>query len=122
MTPEEELAEFVEIHLSRGNPVDSALGAIAGGLANILNAFMDAQEERGNWGGMMANLRVGIEKVSVGIQRVRELGVPGFEALVSYAERHERFAMLIVDEIMRLQANESTLILEFDRTPRDEDT
>jgi len=111
MSPEAELAELVDILFSRGKPIDVAVGSMVSGLADIGNALMDAQAMRGNWGSIIANLRVGAEKVRVAIDPVRKMGGPGFEGLAKYAERHLRFAMGMIDDVIRLQANESTTII-----------
>jgi hypothetical protein len=107
MSAEREVADFVMDHLSRGKPLDMALGSITAGLADIGNALMDAQEARGNWGAMIANLRVGSERVGVALEPLRKAG-PQYAGLVEFAERQQRFALLLVDEIVRLQAQEST--------------
>lgn len=106
MSAESELADFVMNHLGRGTPLDPAVGAMVIGLADIVNAFSDAQEARGNWGGMLAKLRTGTENVGVAIGLLR--GQAAFSGLVAFAERQHRFAMLLIDEIVRLQAGEST--------------
>lgn len=107
IAPQAELAEFVMSYLSRGNPADPAVGAIVSGLANISTAVNDAQECLGNWGSMLTNLRNGADKVRFALEALRDAG-PGFTGLIAFAERQVSFAAVMVDEIVRLQANEST--------------
>jgi hypothetical protein len=107
VTPEAQLAEFVDAHLGRGGPTDAAVGAVVVGLADLSAAFLDAQEQRGQWGRILSKLRTGTELVKAGVERLR--GEPGFEGLVTFAERQRAFAATMVDEVLRLQAGESTL-------------
>jgi hypothetical protein len=100
-----ELAELVDDHLSRGKNDDFALAAIASGLAKVLEAIGDAQASRGNWGAMMSNLRLGRAELEVGLASGAELG-----PLRDYAQRQAAFAALLVSEIERLQAGETTLV------------
>ncbi len=102
-----ELADFVMNHL-QGGPMDAALGTLINGLAAIGTAFDDAQERKGNWGTMLSNLRGGAASARSALEYLRQHGGPGLAALLQFADRHVRFAQLVADEILRLQANEST--------------
>jgi hypothetical protein len=104
--PAAELAELVNDHLSRGSRIDPAIAAVANGLADIGSAFLDAQDESGNWGRILANLRTGAEQIRIGLEMLR--GQPGFEGLVQFVERQRSFASTMIDEVIRLQAGEST--------------
>ena len=106
MSAEAELAEFVMNHLGHGTPLDPFVGAVCSGLAELGKAFGDAQEKRGNWGGILANLRSGSSQVGTGLSMLRNQ--PPFAGLVAFAERQQRFAALLIDEVIRLQAGEST--------------
>lgn len=106
MNPIDDLASFVEDHLSHGDKLDPGIGFTVMGLADIGNAILDAQDRTGNWGRMLANLRTGSEQVRVGVEMLR--GKPGFEGLVRYAERQRTFALRMIDDVIRLQAGEST--------------
>lgn len=111
MSPKAELAELVEDHLSRsGSAGTVALAAAITGLASILTAYQDAQQKRGNWGTMLSNLRKGEELVRPALPLLRSEGGPGVAAVVALAERELHFAETMADEIMRLQAGESTLL------------
>jgi len=109
MSPKAELAEFVMDHLGRNtNPTTIALASVITGLASILSAYDDAQEKRGNWGTMLGNLRTGADLLDVALPLLRERGGPGAAAVIEMGEREARFARLVQDEIVRLQAGEST--------------
>lgn len=109
MDAKAELAELVEDHLSRqSNPASVALASVISGLASILTAYQDAQQKRGNWSTMLANLRKGDELVRPALPVLR--GEGGSIALVAFADRQVYFAGMMADEIMRLQAGESTLL------------
>lgn len=109
MDPKAELAEFVMDHVTRGaSSLTPYLGAACTGITSIAVAFDDAQERRGNWGGMLANLRAGVANLGGAIPTLRIEGGPGLAAFVAFAERQVRFANLMIDEIIRLQAGEST--------------
>jgi hypothetical protein len=106
MAGEAELAEFVMNHLGHGTPMDPFIGAVVNGLAEIGRAFGDAQAGRGNWGAILSNLRSGTQQVTIGMNRLRDQAP--FAGLLAFAERQHRFALLLIDEIVRLQAGEST--------------
>jgi hypothetical protein len=102
-----ELAEFAMSHL-RSNIIDAALGTLINGLAVIGTAIADAQERRGNWGGMLTNLKTGSTTVRSAIEYLRLQSGPAHAGLVEFADRQLRLAQLLSDEIVRLQAGEST--------------
>jgi hypothetical protein len=111
MSPEAELAELVMDHLGRTGGVAAATAALASvivGLASILAAYDDAQERRGNWGAMLAHLREGFRHIEPALPVLRRHGGPDVQAVVERAERELPFAALLQDEIVRLQAAEST--------------
>lgn len=108
MNAKAELAELVMDHLSRtGNITTAALASAITGLAKILTAYNDAQEKRGNWGTMLANLRSGIADIAPVLPHLRTVG-PSVAAIVQMAEREVVFANVVADEITRLTAGEST--------------
>ena len=109
MSPKAELADFVADHLSRspGGMTTAALASVITGLAGIMSAYTDAQERRGNWGQMLANLKNGVASVKPALNMLRA-GGPGYAAIVELADRELQFAALMQDEIVRLQAGEST--------------
>jgi hypothetical protein len=109
MNPKAELAEFVMDHLGQNaNMATAALGSAVVGLARILIAYEDAQQRRGNWGGMLDNLRSGVQMLEPALPLLRQHGGPGAAALIEMGEREVRFARLVDDEIVRLTAGEST--------------
>jgi len=111
MDPKAELAEFVMDHLGRNaNRSAAALASAIAGLANIFTAYNDAQERTGNWGGMLGNLRSGADLLDAALPLLRERGGPGVAAVIEMGEREARFARLVEDEIVRLQAGESTAL------------
>jgi len=96
-------------HVSRGaGTATVALAAVISGLASIMTAYGDAQERRGNWGGMLANLKSGMTNIEPALPLLRSHGGPGFAAVIELAERELAFAAVMQDEIVRLQAGEST--------------
>ena len=98
-------------HLSRGSKLATVgLASTISGLASIMTAYDDAQERRGNWGAMLANLRNGIANIETALPMLRSHGGPGVAAVIELAERELSFAALVRDEILRLQAGESTLV------------
>jgi hypothetical protein len=110
MSPKAELAEYVSDHLSRNANVSTmALASVIHGLSLIMSAYDDAQEKRGNWGGMLANLKTGIENIEPALPLLRSAG-PGVAAVLELAEREMGFAADMQDLIHRLQAGESTLV------------
>jgi hypothetical protein len=111
MDAKAELAELVEDHLGRSADASSAaLAAVIVGLADILSAFEDAKLKKGNWGTMLGNLRKGDELVRAALPVLKAEGGSGVTAVVAFADRHLYFAGMMQDEIMRLQAGESTLV------------
>lgn len=84
------------------------LAAVVSGLALLSNAFIDTQDTSGKSGTIIANLQSGCEQVRYGLEQLR--GQPGFEGLVNFAERQRAFASILIDEVIRLQADESTLV------------
>lgn len=108
MNAKAELAELVMDHLGRhGGMATAALASAITGLAAILSAYDDAQERRGNWGTMLGNLRKGVASIEPVLPMLRDAG-PDYVAVVELAERELEFAALMQDEIVRLQAGEST--------------
>jgi len=107
MSPKAELADFVMDHLSHHRGPDIALASVVRGLALIMTAYSDAQEKRGNWGAMLANLENGRANIEAALAHLRMVG-PGVTRVVEMAEREVRFAQLMHDEITRLQAGGST--------------
>jgi hypothetical protein len=102
-----DLRDLVDDHLSRNKKPDLGVAAIAVGLAKILEALNDAQEQRGNWGGMIGKLKAGQADLEAGLSLGAELDI---EAVRDYARRQATFAALVVREIERLQAEETTLV------------
>jgi hypothetical protein len=109
MSAKTELADFVDNHLSRnpGGMTTMALASVVTGLASILTAYGDAQERRGNWGAMLANLKQGVAGIKPALNTLRAAG-PAYAAVVAMADRELQFAALMQDEIVRLQAGETT--------------
>ena len=107
MDAKAELAEFVTNHL-QGAPIDVVLGTVCTGLALIGTATVDAQERRGNWSTMMANLKTGIANIRAAVGYLQSQGGPPHAGLVQFANRQATFGQLMLDEITRIQAGEST--------------
>jgi hypothetical protein len=106
--PTVELSELINDHLGRGNKLDAAMAAVVSGLHDISVAFIEAQDQSGNWGRLLANLRAGTEQVRYGLDTLA--GERGFEGFVGFAERQRAFASTMIDEVVRLQAGEATLV------------
>jgi hypothetical protein len=106
MTPEEQLADLVETFLSHGQKLDPFMGAVMFGVSQIGDACVDAQKKSGNWGSMLAKLRSGAEAIELAIEHLH--GKSGLERFVAFAERYRLFAREMINEIVRLQADEST--------------
>ena len=105
-----ELAELVDDHLTRGGTAEPAMAALTQGLALIGSVVDDVQARRGNWGAMLATLR----KARANLDASLVLGAPATptvnDALAKYARRKYDFAALLIGEIERLQAGETTLV------------
>lgn len=109
MNARADLAEMVMDHLGRSaGPATAALAGVIAGLASIMIAYDDAQERRGNWGGMLANLRRGVTNIEAALPLLRSHGGAGVAAVIELAERELAFAAILHDEIVRLQAGQST--------------
>jgi hypothetical protein len=106
MNPEAELAAFVDDFLARGGELHPFIGIVAQGLSQVGEALSQAQEKSGNWGGMLGNLRSGAGLIQGAAERLR--GEAGLERFVAFADTYARFAEAMIDEILRLQADEST--------------
>ena len=110
MNPRAQLAEFVEAQIGRRpDPEAAHLYGLVCALADIATALADAQDKRGNWGGMLANLRNGSQQARVALAWFAERNEPGFAGLVSFAERQLIIAAALAGEIERLQADDHTL-------------
>jgi hypothetical protein len=103
-----ELQELVEDHLSRGKSDDISIAIVCYGLSRVGEALQRLQERSTNWGATLGLLRVGADAIRQGLPSLRQSGVP-LDALLSLAERQLAFAELLQNEIVRLQAGETTL-------------
>ena len=112
MSPEATLAELVDVFLSRDRGSDPFLAAVSEGISEIHEAFGAAQEKKGDWDGMLAKLRSGSTVVKAGINHLR--GQAGLERFVEFAEGRAKFADTMIEQIVRLQSRESTLVREDD--------
>jgi len=111
MSPKTELAELVADHLSQhASLMSAALGTAAVGLSNIGAAYSDAQQKRGNWGAMIGNLRSGADALDSALPILKQSGGPGVASVIEMGEREARFARLLIEEIERLTAGESTAV------------
>lgn len=108
MTPEASLAEFVDVFLSRNRMPDPFIAAVAHGVSEIGEALGEAQQKTGNWGGMLAKLRSGAAVINAALGHLR--GDPGLERFVKFAETRAMCADAMIAEIVRLQADASTLV------------
>jgi hypothetical protein len=103
-----ELQELVENTLSRGKQSDLPVAVVSYGLSRIGDAIQLIQDGSHNFGAVLGELRAGAELLRQGLPELRK--DPGAAALVSLCERRLPFAELLQQEIVRLQAGETTKV------------
>jgi hypothetical protein len=103
-----ELRDLIENHLGQSRPEQIALAGVCVGLGRIGAAFERAQDRPPNWGAALGELKRGIDDARAVLPMLKSQA--GLAPLVGFAERQVAFAQLLRDEIVRLQAGESTLV------------
>ena len=104
----EELHDLVENHLSRGGRAAIALGGACAALGRIAGALQQAYSRTPNWNHALNDLRAAAPELRAALGMLK--GQADLAGLVAFGERQLQFAELLKDEIVRLQAGESTLV------------
>jgi hypothetical protein len=103
-----ELAELVEDFFAHGRPDAIAVASLCEGVSQVEGALQELRDCTKRWGHVLALLRTGTEHLDAGLALARSSGCDA-PSLLADAERHARFARVLIDEIERQQAGESTL-------------
>ncbi len=96
-----QLKEMIEDHLGRNYDKDAGLIAFI-----IADALALVQNDSGNWAAVLERLRAGLRDTRAAIEHTRDDG--SLARLRTFAERQVAFAALLEQEIISLQADETT--------------
>ncbi|MEO6954920.1 MAG: hypothetical protein ABI321_24180 [Polyangia bacterium] len=101
-----ELARLVEAHLSKAKRADLAICALAHGIALVGGVVADLQSRVGAWGDLVGRLREAESTLRAGFF----LDPNVHHSVARAAQRQLDFATLLIGEVERLQASETTLV------------